>query len=119
MVFLCSTEEVSEGTPVAIELEGFPPLAVYNVAGDYYVTSNVCTHSDALLTDGFQEDDEIECAVHGGMFNIRTGEATAFPCNKPLKTYPVTIAGGRLSITIANVETHDGGGGPATAGAET
>ena len=101
LVFLCPVDDVVEGEPLAAEAEGFPPLAVYRIGEQYFVTSNVCTHSYSLLTEGFQEDDQIECAVHGGMLYIRTGEATEFPCQTPLATYPVTVVDGRIGIPAA------------------
>ena len=98
LVFLCAVADVADGEPLAAEAEGFPPLAVYRIGDEHFVTSNVCTHSFSLLTDGYQEDDQIECAVHGGRFDIRTGEATEFPCQKPLATFPVTVVDGRIGI---------------------
>lgn len=103
LVFLCAVDDVVEGEPLAVEVEGLPPLAAYRIGEEYFVTSNVCTHSYSILTDGYQEDDQIECAVHGGMFDIRTGEATEFPCEKPLATYPVTVVDGRIGIPAAAV----------------
>lgn len=96
---LCHREDVEEGIPVSVEPVGLPPLAVYQVGDDYYVTDNICTHSFSLLTDGFQEGKVIECAVHGGTFDIPSGEATAFPCRKPLRTYPVVLDEDWITIT--------------------
>lgn len=101
LVFLCAVDDVVEGEPLAAAADGFPPLAVYRIGDEHFVTSNVCTHSYSLLTEGYQEGDQIECAVHGGMFDIRTGEATEFPCQKPLATYAVTVVDGRIGIPTA------------------
>lgn len=98
LIKLCKTEEVEEGTPVAVNPEGFPALAVYQIGGEFFVTGNICTHGNALLTDGFQDDDIIECPFHGGSFRIKTGEVEAFPCQTPIKTYPVTLADGYVCI---------------------
>ncbi|WP_442958226.1 non-heme iron oxygenase ferredoxin subunit [Pinisolibacter sp.] len=75
-------------------------LAVFNVDGEYYVTDNVCTHGVAMLTDGWLEDETIECPQHGGCFDVRTGKATAFPCEKPLKTYAVIRDGDDLLVDV-------------------
>lgn len=98
LVRLCRVEEVEEGKPVAANLAGFPPLAVYQVDEDYFVTDNLCTHGSAMLTDGYQEGSNIECPFHGGAFDIRSGEATAFPCQTPLKTYEVVLDDGWVAI---------------------
>lgn len=98
LVRLCHVDDVAQDEPVHVDLPGFAPLAVYEVDGEYFVTDNVCTHAYSLLTDGFQEGDEIECVVHGGTFDIRSGAATAFPCRTPLKTYHVEIVNGWVAI---------------------
>ena len=53
----------------------------------------------AWMTDGYQEGFDIECPFHGGRFDLRSGEPTAFPCVVPLKVYPVTIEDGQVCIT--------------------
>ncbi len=95
---VCKMEEVVPDTPVAAELEGFPPLAVYRVDDEYFVTDNVCTHGEAILTEGYQDGTTIECPFHHGTFDIRTGKATHFPCTVPIKTYPVAIEDGWVCI---------------------
>ena len=91
IVKLCPMTEVEEEKPVRVTEEQFPPLAVYVVDGEYYVTDDTCTHSVASLCDGYQEGDEIECPFHGGAFNIKTGEAISFPCTQPIAVYKVVI----------------------------
>lgn len=97
---ICSRQQLPEGEMLELELPGLPPLAAFDVAGEVYVTSNICTHNNALLTDGFLEDDIIECPLHGGCFNVRTGEAVAFPCEAPLATYAVVREGEDLLIEV-------------------
>lgn len=95
---LCKTEDAADGEPVAIPPGPYPPLAVYNVDGSYYVTDNTCTHGSALLTDGYQDGSTIECPYHGGAFDIPTGAATVYPCQVALRTYAVTIEDGWVTI---------------------
>lgn len=91
IVKLCPLADVEEEKPVRVTPEQFPPLAVFVLDGEYFVTDDTCTHSVASLCDGYQEGDEIECPFHGGAFNIKTGEAIAFPCTQPIKVYKVVI----------------------------
>ena len=98
MIKLCNVDEVEEGMPVGVEVEGFPKLAVYNIDGTFYVTDNLCTHGNALLTDGFQEGDIIECPFHGGSFCVKTGVAKNLPCEEPLKVYEVHVENGEILL---------------------
>lgn len=95
---LCQVADVKEGEPVGVYIEQMPALAVYNVDGEVFVTDNLCTHGNAMLTDGYQDGGIIECPFHGGSFEIATGAAKAFPCQVPLKTYAVTIDDGWIAI---------------------
>jgi ethylbenzene dioxygenase ferredoxin subunit len=95
---LCEAAGVKDGEPVGIFLEGMPALAVYNVDGEIFVTDNLCTHGNAMLTDGYQDGDIIECPFHGGSFDIKSGAAKAFPCQVAIATYPVEIDGGWVCI---------------------
>jgi len=66
-------------------------LALYNVDGCIYATQDDCTHGRASLADGYLEGEEIECPLHQGVFNVRTGEVVSRPCDTPLKTYKVEV----------------------------
>ena len=55
--------------------------------------------ADALAV-GTIECDEIECPLHGGAFNIRTGEPVAFPVVVPVETYGVRIEGDEIQVVV-------------------
>src|SRR5260370_29868089 len=95
---LCEVTSVMEGPHVAINLPSFPSLDVYQIGREYFVNNNLCTHGNGMLTDGFQDGEVIECPFHGGAFNIKSGAATVLPCQIPLRTYPVKIDDGWISI---------------------
>ena len=59
---------------------GNDPVALINLDGEFFALHDLCTHEDASLSDGEVIGDEIECPMHGGAFEIRTGIAGKFPC---------------------------------------
>ena len=75
-------------------------LAVFNVDGEFHVTDDQCTHGPGSLSEGFIDGDIVECNFHQGQFNIRTGEVVLPPCMVPVKTYPVTVADGKVTIEV-------------------
>ncbi len=95
---LCQVADVKEGEPKSVFVDQMPVLAVYNVDGQMFVTDNLCTHGSAMLTDGYQDGGIIECPFHGGSFDIITGAPKAFPCQVAIKTYPVFIEDGWVTI---------------------
>ena len=98
-IALCRATDVAEGTAIRVE-HGDLVLAVYNVDGEYFVTDDMCTHGPGSLSEGYLEDDEIECNFHGGRFNVRTGEVAGPPCMVPIKTYKVILDGDTVAIEI-------------------
>lgn len=98
LVRLCKTADVKPGAMRQVDPEGLPSMAVYNLDGSFYVTSNMCTHGMAWLTDGYLEGEEVECPFHGGRFSIKTGEPTAFPCVVPIQTYAAVVEGDDVCI---------------------
>ena len=76
------------------------PVCLINLAGELYALNDVCTHEEASLSDGTIEGDEIECPLHGGAFNIRTGEPAAFPVAVAVETYKVRIVGDEVQVSV-------------------
>jgi len=91
---VCNASELSAGSKRRLRLDDRLPIAVFNVAGRFHVTDDECTHGlSSLGRDGALRGREVECAWHGGRFDVVTGAPTAPPCGVPLQTYPVEIDG--------------------------
>ena len=50
--------------------------------------------------DGTIIDGEIECPLHVGAFDIRTGEPTAFPVVVAIEKYDVRIEGDEIQVKV-------------------
>lgn len=77
-------------------------IALYHLAdGEICATDDLCTHGQAFLSEGWMSDDgQVECPLHGGCFDIRTGEPTEAPCEIAIRTYPVKIEGEEIYLEI-------------------
>lgn len=84
---------------VAVEAAGHE-LAIYGVDGAVYATDNICTHGHARLCDGFLEGHEIECPLHQGRFDVRSGKALCEPLAVDIRTYPIKIEEGSVFVEI-------------------
>jgi nitrite reductase/ring-hydroxylating ferredoxin subunit len=94
---LCAASELAPGAALKVEI-GDLTLAVFNVDGEFFVTDDQCTHGPGSLSEGYVDGEVVECNFHNGQFNIRTGEVMSPPCMVPVKTYPVTVVDGRITI---------------------
>ena len=93
-VALCPAAEVPEGEARRVKVAGRPPLAVFNLDGQFHVIEDTCTHGMASLSEGFVEDGIVECPWHGGAFDIRTGAPARHPCVVGLRVYAVALRDG-------------------------
>jgi naphthalene 1,2-dioxygenase ferredoxin component len=92
-------DDVPQDDVIAVAAGG-REIALYNVNGDVYATDNICTHAHARLCEGFLEGHEIECPLHQGKFDVRTGVPTCAPATEALRSYPVKIEGGRVWLVV-------------------
>jgi nitrite reductase/ring-hydroxylating ferredoxin subunit len=75
-------------------------IGIFLIDGVHYACENVCPHGAAFLSDGFQEDGEIECPLHQGRFDIKTGQPTSPPVDCPIRTYPVKVEGEDVFVDV-------------------
>ena len=98
-----ATEEASvpDDDVISVEVSG-RDIAFYKVGGSIFATDNICTHGHARLCDGFLDGYEIECPLHQGKFDIRSGHATCAPVSEDIRSYPVRIEGGRVFMQMSD-----------------
>jgi naphthalene 1,2-dioxygenase ferredoxin component len=98
-VTVAKAGSVGEGEVAGAAAEG-QEIAIYNVDGTLYATSNICTHAMAFLSDGWLDGDVIECPLHAGRFEVKTGKALGPPVDCDIKTYPIRVAGGEIQVNL-------------------
>jgi nitrite reductase/ring-hydroxylating ferredoxin subunit len=108
VVRVCAQSEIGPESVKAYEV-GDKRLAVYNIDGQFYATDDECTHASASLADGMLEDGIIECSLHFGAFDVKTGAVKAPPCAMALRTYKVLLQGDDVYVDLDK----DAGGEPA------
>ncbi|QBR01364.1 non-heme iron oxygenase ferredoxin subunit [Paraburkholderia pallida] len=99
LVFAANLSELVEDEPLPVKL-GEEHIALYLLDGEVRATHNVCTHQFALLSDGYTEDGCIECPLHQGKFDIRTGAAVCAPVTQPIRVYPVHVEGDAIMVDL-------------------
>ena len=79
---------------------GGTPVAIYNVGGTFYATSNTCLHRGGPLGQGLLEGRAVMCPWHAWSWDVTTGENVA---NGDLKipTYEVKVEGGEVFVRVA------------------
>ncbi|MDE2900639.1 MAG: Rieske 2Fe-2S domain-containing protein [Chloroflexota bacterium] len=75
-------------------------ILLYNVDGVIYATSHLCPHAGAALNYGRLDGCEVECALHGAVFDVTTGEAIMGPSPDGLWVYPVKVEGDQVLVDL-------------------
>lgn len=91
--------EVPQGGVIGVHVSGVP-VALYRLDGEVYATHGLCTHALAVLADGWVEDGKVECPLHQGLFDIRSGKALCEPLTKDLRIYAVKIEGDGVFVDL-------------------
>lgn len=96
----CGTGDIEEEDVMRFD-HGDKTYAIFHAPdGRFYATDGFCTHEKAHLGEGIVDDFEIECPLHFGAFDYRTGVPTVAPACVRLTTYPVKVEGDDVFITI-------------------
>ena len=99
VVRICAQSDIEPESVKAYEV-GDRRLAVFNIEGSFYVTDDECTHASASLAEGMLEDGVIECCLHFGAFDVKTGAVKAPPCSIALRTYKVLLQGDDVYVDL-------------------
>ena len=66
--------------------------------GEFYAIGEECSHEGGPLSQGWVEDGQVECPLHGAQFDLKSGDFTAPPAADPVKAYPVRVDGDDILV---------------------
>lgn len=88
---LCAAE-------VTVAQVGKTNIAVFCAEQQLFAIEDLCTHGQARLSEGYLEGCEIECPLHQGRFDLRTGRALCAPLTKDIRTFELRVEGGLVLL---------------------
>ena len=95
---VASVADLVPNTALKVEVEGTAIALVLDSAGEVHAIGDTCTHGDISLSEGFVEDDTLECWAHGSKFSLKTGVPLSLPAYEPVPVYAVTITDGDIYL---------------------
>lgn len=75
-------------------------LAVFHLGEQVFAIDNVCSHNRSPLAGGLVSGTVVTCRTHRARFSLETGAVLHGPARKPIRTYPVAIAGDTIEVTV-------------------
>ena len=98
-IFVCNDSEIEMD-----DLKRFDhkknTFCIYKIKDGIYATDGLCTHEEVHLEDGLVMHGEIECPMHQGIFDIKSGKAVSEPACVDLKIYETKVEGGKVYIKL-------------------
>ena len=77
---------------------GGKTFVIVRIGEAAYALDGLCTHEAAHLADGIVIDHVIECPMHNGRFDVRSGRALRAPACIDLRSYKTKIENGKVWI---------------------
>lgn len=96
--YVCNLDELAENQPRRVVLDGHPIAVIKNSQGVVHAVGDTCTHGEISLSEGFAEDETLECWAHGSKFSLITGEPLNLPAFEPVPVYEVEIDNNEIYI---------------------
>jgi 3-phenylpropionate/trans-cinnamate dioxygenase ferredoxin component len=100
----CSLDEVPTDQALAVTL-GRYDVAIARNGDEVFALEDVCSHAEVALSEGEVADCQIECWLHGSMFDLRTGKPTNLPATEPVATFPVDLRANPNGTSDVYVDT--------------
>jgi 3-phenylpropionate/trans-cinnamate dioxygenase ferredoxin subunit len=92
-------DELDEEDVMPFDFDG-REYAIYHTKDGFFASDGMCTHEEEPLADGIVIDNVIECPLHQGRFDVRTGKALSAPVCVDLQTYPVQVLDNNIYLQI-------------------
>ena len=99
----CALDDVEVGGALGVEVDG-TEVAIVRTDDGFYAIHDECSHASIPLSEGevVPAACEIECWLHGSMFDLRTGKPTGLPATEPVAVYPCKVDGADVLVDVAN-----------------
>jgi 3-phenylpropionate/trans-cinnamate dioxygenase ferredoxin subunit len=97
---ICAVEDIKLGKAIRVKVGEEAIAIVRTKAGEIKAINDKCSHGEISLSEGFIDNETIECWAHGAKFSLATGEALTLPAFEPVAVYEVIIDNGDIYLEI-------------------
>lgn len=95
---VASLDALKPGSAVKVVVDGIAIALVRESSGDVHALGDRCSHGDISLSEGFVEEDSVECWAHGSKFDLGSGSPRNFPAHEPVPVFAVDIEGDDIFV---------------------
>lgn len=88
---ICPLEDLKPGKAIRVKVGDHAIAIVRTPSGEVKALDDKCSHGEISLSEGFVDEETIECWAHGAKFELNTGKPLSLPAYEPVATYEVLI----------------------------
>lgn len=88
---ICSLDDLKPGKALRVKINDHAIAIIRTPNGDVKALDDKCSHGEISLSEGFVDNETIECWAHGAKFDLNTGKPLSLPAYEPVATYEVLI----------------------------
>jgi 3-phenylpropionate/trans-cinnamate dioxygenase ferredoxin subunit len=88
---ICSLDELKPGKALRVKINDHAIAIVRTPNGEVKALDDKCSHGEISLSEGFIDNETIECWAHGAKFDLNTGKPLSLPAYEPVATYEILI----------------------------
>lgn len=100
-VRVADISEVPPGDMLLVDV-GEDQVLLVNIEGNIHACDDICSHSYASLSEGDLSGNEVQCPLHGAIFNVVTGAVLTPPASEALRTFQVRVEGSEILVGPPN-----------------
>jgi 3-phenylpropionate/trans-cinnamate dioxygenase ferredoxin subunit len=97
---ICAVEDIKPGKAIRVKIGENAVAVVRTKSGEVRALDDKCSHGEISLSEGFIDNETIECWAHGAKFSLETGAALTLPAFEPVAVYEVIIENGDIFLEI-------------------
>lgn len=99
-VRICALEDIKPGKALRVKIGENAVALIRTPSGAVKALDDKCSHGEISLSEGFVDEETIECWAHGAKFSLETGKPLSLPAYEPVATYEVLIEDGDIYLEI-------------------
>ena len=88
---ICPVEDIKPGRAIRVKVGDHAIAIARTKNGDVKAIDDKCSHGEISLSEGFVDNETIECWAHGAKFSLDTGAALTLPAFEPVSVYPIIV----------------------------
>ena len=98
-VTVARLSELPESDLLEVTVAG-RPIVLARVEEQIHALDGICSHAEARLAEGSLYEGCLMCPVHGGEFDVRTGEAITLPAMDAIGVHEVVVEGDEIRVAL-------------------